>query len=403
MPTTIILKKGTGTPLTTDLEVAELAVDTTGGGLWTKLANGIVTQLNDFGSIAADNYQYWQYKIDGFSTTSVMSTTYVDFQSGTNMTITKEGYGPKVSLNDSITLSGSVSAVGNISTDSSITAAQNISATGSLSGGTLTVSGNGAITGNLQVSGTLTDVNGDPIGGGTVDLTGYATETWVSTNYQPAGSYLTSADLSGYATETWVSTNYQPAGSYLTSESDPTVPSHVKNITTTDITNWNNKGTSNFNGDYNSLSNKPFIPTHTSHLSNDSGYITSSALSGYATQTWVNQQGFAKGSFVPTSGNTTISGTLTATDFVATSDERLKENITTAPSDVISKLRGVEFTWKDSGDKASGVIAQELEAAGLDHLVHNDGDRKSVAYNGLIAYLIEEVKALRAEVESLKK
>lgn len=46
---------------------------------------------------------------------------------------------------------------------------------------------------------------------------------------------------------------------YLSVENDPTVPSHVKSITTDDINRWNSK--SEFNGDYNSLLNKPTIPT----------------------------------------------------------------------------------------------------------------------------------------------
>ena len=71
------------------------------------------------------------------------------------------------------------------------------------------------------------------------DLTGYATESWVGSNYQPKGSYLTSSDLSTYATQSWVSSNYQPKGSYLTSESDPTVPSWVKSITQANIASWN--------------------------------------------------------------------------------------------------------------------------------------------------------------------
>lgn len=41
-------------------------------------------------------------------------------------------------------------------------------------------------------------------------------------------------------------------------------------------------GTSSFDGDYNSLTNKPAIPTKTSELDNDSGYITNAALDGYA-------------------------------------------------------------------------------------------------------------------------
>lgn len=36
------------------------------------------------------------------------------------------------------------------------------------------------------------------------------------------------------------------------------------------------------------------IPTNTSHLTNDSGFIASSALNGYATQAWVNSQNFVK-------------------------------------------------------------------------------------------------------------
>ena len=43
-------------------------------------------------------------------------------------------------------------------------------------------------------------------------------------------------------------------------------------ITYNDITYWNNK--SNFSGNYNDLKDKPLIPTTTSQLTNDSGFIT---------------------------------------------------------------------------------------------------------------------------------
>lgn len=45
---------------------------------------------------------------------------------------------------------------------------------------------------------------------------------------------------------------------------------------------------------YSELSGTPTIPSTTSDLTNDSGFITTSALSGYATQSWVNSQGFIK-------------------------------------------------------------------------------------------------------------
>ena len=96
-------------------------------------------------------------------------------------------------------------------------------------------------------------------------------------------------------------------------------------------------------------------------------------------------------------------GNVTATDFIATSDRNKKDDIETAPTGVIEKLRGVTFKWKDSGAESSGVIAQELQDAGLGHLVHEDDDGLSVSYGGLTAYLIEELKLLRKELEELKR
>lgn len=70
-------------------------------------------------------------------------------------------------------------------------------------------------------------------------------------------------------------------------EVDPTVPSHVKNITAQNITDWNNKST--FSGDYNDLTNKPTIPTVPTNVSafvNDAGYLTEhQSLAEYAKKT----------------------------------------------------------------------------------------------------------------------
>ena len=87
---------------------------------------------------------------------------------------------------------------------------------------------------------------------------------------------------------TGLSSSYSNGAITLTAnaqtETDPIfVASAAHGITSTDISNWNSK--SDFSGNYNDLTNKPTIPTATSDLTNDSGYITSSALSGYATTT----------------------------------------------------------------------------------------------------------------------
>ena len=39
---------------------------------------------------------------------------------------------------------------------------------------------------------------------------------------------------------------------------------------------------------------------------------------------------------------------VTATDFIATSDERVKDNITTAPVGLIDNLKGREWDWSES-------------------------------------------------------
>ena len=54
-------------------------------------------------------------------------------------------------------------------------------------------------------------------------------------------------------------------------EKDTTVPDCVREITQEDIESWDNK--SDFSGDYNDLTNKPTIPSKTSDLDNDSGFI----------------------------------------------------------------------------------------------------------------------------------
>ena len=88
---------------------------------------------------------------------------------------------------------------------------------------------------------------------------------------QPAGNYALESEV---PTKTSDLTN---DSGFITgyTETDPTVPSHVKNITQANITSWNNK--SDFSGNYNDLTNKPTIPvvpTNVSAFTNDVGYLT---------------------------------------------------------------------------------------------------------------------------------
>ena len=88
----------------------------------------------------------------------------------------------------------------------------------------------------------------------TVDLTGYATETYVQNKIAEASLSGGEVDLSGYATKDELSTKANK--SELHSHSNKTV---LDGITSTKVTEWNNK--SNFSGSYDDLTNKPTIPT----------------------------------------------------------------------------------------------------------------------------------------------
>lgn len=72
---------------------------------------------------------------------------------------------------------------------------------------------------------------------------------------QPKGNYALESEI---PTKTSDLTN---DSGFITGyiETDPTVPNHVKNITQANITSWNNK--SDFSGNYNDLTNKPTIPS----------------------------------------------------------------------------------------------------------------------------------------------
>jgi hypothetical protein len=105
-----------------------------------------------------------------------------------------------------------------------------------------------------------------------------------------------------------------------------------------------------------------------------------------------------------TSEKLEISGNAKATDFIATSDERLKENIETIP-DALGKvlgLRGVNYSLRSdtTHEKKMGVIAQEVEKVCPEVVHTDDKGMKTVSYGSLVGVLIEGMKA---QNETIKK
>lgn len=96
---------------------------------------------------------------------------------------------------------------------------------------------------------------------------------------------------------------------------------------------------------------------------------------------------------------------ITCVDLNSSSDRDLKENITdiTNGLDLIKQLQGVRFSMKDDETHRIklGLIAQDVEQV-LPELVSRDYDNfRTVAYQNVVAVLIEAVKELSAQVEDL--
>jgi len=129
---------------------------------------------------------------------------------------------------------------------------------------------------------------------------------------------------------------------------------------------------------------------------------------GYATQSYVTGQGYVtstNNSWTPTGGTFNVTGNITATQNVtAYSDKRLKSNITTITGalDIVNQMRGVRFD-KD-GQRGLGVIAQEVQQLIPEVVFEGTDENKtlSVAYGNIVGLLIEAIKELKAEIDTLK-
>ncbi len=95
-----------------------------------------------------------------------------------------------------------------------------------------------------------------------------------------------------------------------------------------------------------------------------------------------------------------------AAAFVTYSDESLKSDVASMSNtalDTVMSLDGVEFTWKDSGERDFGFIAQDVQSV-LPKAVHVAEDGvQGVDYSRLTSVLVEAVKAQQVQINDLKK
>ena len=111
--------------------------------------------------------------------------------------------------------------------------------------------------------------------------------------------------------------------------------------------------------------------------------------------------------------NITAGGTIRANgDVVAyyTSDKNLKTNIQTIDNALskVMQLDGVTFNWnelaveKDQNAREAGVLAQQVQEALPEAVTARDNGYLAVRYEQLVPLLIEAIKDLKKEIDSLK-
>lgn len=152
----------------------------------------------------------------------------------------------------------------------------------------------------------------------------------------------------------------------------------ITGINSTDVTNalGYTPGTSNFSGNYNDLSNK--LSSGSNISINGSNQITLTS-------------------------DVTISGKMTANNFLATSDKRLKEHLEVfnyGPS--ILDLPIYTFDYIDGPKNQIGCLAQDLQELYPNLVDHNKNCYLTISETKLVYLLMEEVKRLVKRVEELE-
>lgn len=142
---------------------------------------------------------------------------------------------------------------------------------------------------------------------------------------------------------------------FIISETDPIFSNSVAhNITSNDITSWNNK--SNFSGSYNDLNDKPTIPTNLSELNEDTTHRT---VSDTEKSSWNNKSDFS-GSYTDLTDKPTI--------------PTVPTNISSFTNDSGYLVSGDLKTINGNSVVGSGDITISGENTGLRTLVYEDSD-----------------------------
>jgi len=225
--------------------------------------------------------------------------------------------------------------------------------------GTTTVNNSLTVSGNLQVSGTTTTVN--------------------STTLEVADKNITVAK--GAANSSAAD------GAGITVDGASATFNYVHGTTA-----WTSSQ------DLNLATNKAFMVAGTSVLSSSAlgTGVTSSSLTSFG-----NSPTFT-GTISAAEINAT--GNVTSPFFYSQSDINLKKDLVhvTNALNIVNQLDGYWFKWKNNDADSLGMIAQHVESV-LPMLIGTSPDgSKTIQYNGIIAILLEAIKAQQIQIDEIK-
>lgn len=191
------------------------------------------------------------------------------------------------------------------------------------------------------------------------------------------------------------------------------------------LTSNNNVGTfvGNFEGNLSgSVENANFATTVTGNINitsnnstninypilfaSSSGYQVPNNSSKFTLNPGSSAFNLAGINLIGSSNTLTINGTCIASNFVSTSDIKLKENIKPIESsmDKVLKIKGYNYNFKTDSkkDKKAGLIAQEVEKV-IPEIVKTTNNNKTIDYNGIIPYLVECIKIQNNKINILEQ
>jgi hypothetical protein len=97
-------------------------------------------------------------------------------------------------------------------------------------------------------------------------------------------------------------------------------------------------------------------------------------------------------------------GDMSATNFNSLSDITYKTNVEPILNGmiVVTNIEPVSFNWIESGKKAYGVIAQEIEKILPEIVTTNADGTKTVSYDQIIPFLVSAIQDLNRQIQELK-